>query len=715
MTPRCTGRWRAVLVALLVALGGSGTAAALTPTASPTPLPARVAIGTVNALAGTDVEVPVTLDPGDQSVFLVRNDIEFDALTPVRRTSPGGPPDCTANPELAFTGVAFTCIGATCPRVRAILQRLGGMALPAATLYTCAFSIDPAAAVGTYPLTALGVLAENALNSPVPSAQQDGAIIVVLELPPTPTETETRTPTLTHTVTETPSPTETATIGNSPTPTDTRTATPTRPTSTATTTLTPTVTLTPTATRTLTPTRTRLPFVSPTPTSGGATNTAPLLSIGNAVGVPGGAVTIAVTIDPGDQVVIGAQNTISFDAFLRPARLGNGKLDCAVNLGLGALSPPSFECANPDCSAIQASVFLQLGAGQLPAALLYTCTVLVDPLAPVDMTQALTMPFLAAYGPTGTALPTSGNNGAILILASLPPTATPTLTRTRTSTATPSPPPTATSTGPTETPSATPTTSATATHSITPTSASTATVSETPTPSATRTTTLTRTATPTRSITPTATPTGTATGTRTGTLTRTPTITGSRPPSPTPTPTPTRTATGTPADTPTRTPTRTASASRTATETPTPSQTRTATPTRTARATETESATPGATPTGTTSETPGPSPTPTPSPQDTPTATPSAVPATHTPVSTATHSPTTTPPPSPTATVSGCHGDCDGNGVVSIDELVLAVNISLGLRPVSDCRSVDRNGSGEVTIDEIIVAIANAQNGCGRS
>jgi Ca2+-binding EF-hand superfamily protein len=68
--------------------------------------------------------------------------------------------------------------------------------------------------------------------------------------------------------------------------------------------------------------------------------------------------------------------------------------------------------------------------------------------------------------------------------------------------------------------------------------------------------------------------------------------------------------------------------------------------------------------------------------------------------------------PSPTATVPACVGDCDGNGVVTIDELVQAVNIALEDLPVTVCRAVDRNGSGEVTINELIQAVANALDGC---
>jgi len=50
--------------------------------------------------------------------------------------------------------------------------------------------------------------------------------------------------------------------------------------------------------------------------------------------------------------------------------------------------------------------------------------------------------------------------------------------------------------------------------------------------------------------------------------------------------------------------------------------------------------------------------------------------------------------------------------VVTIDELLVAVNITLAQQQLSACPSVDRNGSGEVTIDELIHAIVNALTDC---
>jgi predicted acyl esterase len=59
-----------------------------------------------------------------------------------------------------------------------------------------------------------------------------------------------------------------------------------------------------------------------------------------------------------------------------------------------------------------------------------------------------------------------------------------------------------------------------------------------------------------------------------------------------------------------------------------------------------------------------------------------------------------------------CVGDCDGNGTVTVDELVVMVNIALGTAPVASCANGDANADGAITIDEIIAAVDSAQNGC---
>jgi len=67
-----------------------------------------------------------------------------------------------------------------------------------------------------------------------------------------------------------------------------------------------------------------------------------------------------------------------------------------------------------------------------------------------------------------------------------------------------------------------------------------------------------------------------------------------------------------------------------------------------------------------------------------------------------------TPTPAPVA----CVGDCNGDGSVTVNELILMVNIALGILPPSACPAGDANHDGNVTITEIIAAVNNALNGC---
>ncbi len=118
------------------------------------------------------------------------------------------------------------------------------------------------------------------------------------------------------------------------------------------------------------------------------------------------------------------------------------------------------------------------------------------------------------------------------------------------------------------------------------------------------------------------------------------------------------------------------------------------------------------TPTNTTTP-PTATPTPTPTVTNTATATPSN---TSTPTQTVTTPPTPLPTDTPTATATSaqpiCPGDCNGDGIVNVNELITAVNISLGTRPVESCLAADRDGSGHVAINELIAAVLSALNGC---
>ena len=83
-------------------------------------------------------------------------------------------------------------------------------------------------------------------------------------------------------------------------------------------------------------------------------------------------------------------------------------------------------------------------------------------------------------------------------------------------------------------------------------------------------------------------------------------------------------------------------------------------------------------------------------------------------ISTPTETPTGVISGTATATVppGGCVGDCNGNGMVEINELIIGVNIALGSAPLSNCSSFDANHDGMVEINELIQAVNNALNGC---
>jgi len=317
-------------------------------------------------------------------------------------------------------------------------------------------------------------------------------------------------------------------------------------------------------------------------------------------------------------------------------------------------------------------------------------------------------------------------------VAPAPPTPTPTDTPSGTPTTTPTPTPTVTATS-----SETPTATATATPTRTPTSTATRTATATASATATPTLTRTPTATPTSTSTPTATPTATATASATSTPTATASATTTPPPTATatptststptatvtasatstPTPTPTGTATSTPTSTPTASSTSTPTATVSTTVTPTSTGTTAATPSATATPTPSPSA--SATPTPTTSATPSrtstatATPPATPTPTRTPTATPTATAlSTPTPAATPSGTRTETPTASSTPPAPSCPGDCNGDGQVRIDELLLGVNIGLGNAHVSRCEALDRDGSGDVTVNELIGAVNAALDGC---
>lgn len=56
--------------------------------------------------------------------------------------------------------------------------------------------------------------------------------------------------------------------------------------------------------------------------------------------------------------------------------------------------------------------------------------------------------------------------------------------------------------------------------------------------------------------------------------------------------------------------------------------------------------------------------------------------------------------------------DCNGDGTVTIDELVTGIGIALGGTSLDACPAFDRNADGAVSIDELVIAITAALDGC---
>lgn len=88
-------------------------------------------------------------------------------------------------------------------------------------------------------------------------------------------------------------------------------------------------------------------------------------------------------------------------------------------------------------------------------------------------------------------------------------------------------------------------------------------------------------------------------------------------------------------------------------------------------------------------------------PRPTATALPSATPTSDDPVRPAT--------PGRTA---ACLGDCSGDGIVTVDELVIGVNQALGHAPAEGCSAFHRDADYRVTVSELVTAVNNLLSGC---
>jgi hypothetical protein len=59
-----------------------------------------------------------------------------------------------------------------------------------------------------------------------------------------------------------------------------------------------------------------------------------------------------------------------------------------------------------------------------------------------------------------------------------------------------------------------------------------------------------------------------------------------------------------------------------------------------------------------------------------------------------------------------CVGDCNGDGIVSINELIVGVNIALLSQPISACGAFDCQGNGTVPINCLIQGVNSALDSC---
>lgn len=59
-----------------------------------------------------------------------------------------------------------------------------------------------------------------------------------------------------------------------------------------------------------------------------------------------------------------------------------------------------------------------------------------------------------------------------------------------------------------------------------------------------------------------------------------------------------------------------------------------------------------------------------------------------------------------------CVGDCNLDAGVTVDEIIVGVNIALGSTPADECMAIDGNLDRQVTVDEIITAVSAALTGC---
>lgn len=59
-----------------------------------------------------------------------------------------------------------------------------------------------------------------------------------------------------------------------------------------------------------------------------------------------------------------------------------------------------------------------------------------------------------------------------------------------------------------------------------------------------------------------------------------------------------------------------------------------------------------------------------------------------------------------------CVGDCSDDGTITVDEILIGVNVALGLAPMASCPQFDTDASGTLTVDELVSSVDAALRGC---
>jgi hypothetical protein len=62
--------------------------------------------------------------------------------------------------------------------------------------------------------------------------------------------------------------------------------------------------------------------------------------------------------------------------------------------------------------------------------------------------------------------------------------------------------------------------------------------------------------------------------------------------------------------------------------------------------------------------------------------------------------------------VTSCTGDCNMDGQVTVDELLVGIGIGLGYQSWEECPAIDKDGSEAVSVDELVAAVTSAVEGC---